>query len=355
MKIERLKPNELEALTRLFEKERDLTDKLDFWQDRQQGFLKPYSLAQNGEAAYYGIRDQHEWLACSGTVPCSVRLRGFQSKLLLDTDLMVSPQERSSRFARELVQKRVEEFAAVNSTDSVLWGVEQVPGNLTVCDRLAGKYRIPFLFPWQTTLTQVFLTSPIVDSTANVICRKLSELSDEELENYVANHQHFSRDKVFSLDLKKSTLQKIAALDPEAIVIQNQQAGAILFSAKSLREFRFTGKPSLLLERLRRKRNVPSLAGEALRLGYVSCSWHDDVQAVGAVFKKAAFEGSLRDFDCVSFRDEPASLLAGISPDTLTFQRRVFIAFGPRNPEFASIKKFIQEGPDSVKIDVAVL
>lgn len=348
--------SEIQSLSSLFAKERDPQSGLYYWQDRTPDFLKAYCLFRSGPARYLGISEGSSWMGSSGAIPVSVNFAEFRSQISLDTDLMVDPGSRHQFLGRDLVRARVEDYHHVLAPTTLLWGVEQVPQSLQICQRLTRKKNGDFAFPWKTTLTHVFLTGqPQQKEFAKA--GRLQEASTEFRADFLREYQRCNQSHLFSVRPSLETFQRILDVDPEALWIRTDQAGCILFSGTLLKQFRYTGKTNLLLERIRRRRRASSLKDEYFNFGFFSLSWHRAGSAgeLSSVLHQAVEESYRRQWDCLALRDEPVPALGRLSSDVLTFERRVFLAYTENNPECARIKDFLAGPMPTSKIEVSLL
>jgi hypothetical protein len=351
-----LAESEIQNLSSLFAKERAPQSGSYYWQDRSPDFLKAYHLFQSGPARYLGISEGLSWVGSSGAIPVSVNFAEFQSQMSLDTDLMVDPDKRSRSLGRDLVQARVEDYHQALAPTTLLWGVEQVPQSLQICQHLMRKKNGDFAFPWKTTLTHVFLTGqPHQKEFAKV--GLLREASTEFRTDFIREYQRCNLSHLFSARLSPEIFQRILDVDSEAIWIRTDRAGCILFSGTLLKQFRYTGKTNLLLERIRRRRQVSSLKDEYFNFGFFSLSWHQEGSAgeLSSVLHQAVEESYRKKWDCLALRDEPVQEVDRLSPDVLAFERRVFLVYSENNPECERIKDFLAGSMPTSKIEVSLL
>jgi hypothetical protein len=350
-----VRANELPELAELFASEQVSQDLAYFWQDRSARFLSPYQLFQSGSANYIGVKEGKSWIACGGQVPMSIHLAKFKSAMVLETDFMVRPDVRHKLISAEMARFRLEDFAKNGSSNTIHWGIENIPGSFSFSERVAAASGCEYAFRWNSTLHQIFLTANAPEPAGHAML--LSEASLEQRRRFIHGYSAFAEARALSAKVDDGIFSRILTVDPEAQIIYTDAAAAILFSSEALNCFRFTGRTSLLLERLRRRRGLSRLTNEVFRLGLLTLSWYREghVADCERVLRQATRESYLRGWDCLSVRDEPEEFIPSLSPDILSFPRRVFLVTGPQNPEFASIHQWLAEDNPQIKIDVASL
>ena len=377
--IRRLKLKEIIALSQFFECEKQ-DPELYIWQDRGTDFLKIYENFICDEPRYWGAFSNSQLVGTTGLVPMKINSPYGHYNTFLDTDLLVHPLYRNTKIAYELVQRRFSErVTEPQCQNDFYFGIEQNLNQLETCTKLGHRFNIEFPFPLATTLRQVFLTAETSESGLEKNPAKNSnENKDDNSENPAANvgaspnlkvklvSQLSESEKAQWLKATQpapflyphydeSIWNKLIKADPncQAIFLQQEgriQVGAILLSQRLAREFRLTGKNSLLFERLRRKTGEALKAGDELRFGVMGMLIGED--SIGRLTESLVGAAEQRRFHCLVYRTNSAAEQESyFSTDIIDSVRRVFFAFSAEQPGARQILNDIKTRQLKVRMD----
>jgi hypothetical protein len=221
---------------------------------------------------------------------------------------------------------------------NMIFGVEHVLNDLAVVPKLIAPFNGVFAFPFESVLTQVFLTlkpsAEGVHKSVQVI--KACELSSTLLEQWLRLYAIDRKQFFLAPNLDQKTIQALIRLDPLCELTFIEERGELLAATLVVdpslgRQLMWSQKPSLILNRLQKLHSPAPAADTPMRLGLVGLS----VQAQGCeeqlrkVFSALPYFAWHRGFHGLAFRDEAPSLLKNLSLDMFEFRRRVFVGYGP--------------------------
>lgn len=333
---------EIQKLSDLFRHEKQLTEKIDFLQERGDDFLKIYRHHLTGEPRYWGAFKDHGLAGFMGSIPTAVQNPFSEFGSTLETDLFIIPQARQSNLVGRLLLARISSYVYDNPAKApMLFGVEQIPGTLETFCRLTPDKDAWIRFKLNTMMTQVFFTAKIQTAEAKrVQSKKLRNLPATLLTQWLEMYSASRKDCFLSPILTAQTIAGLIALDPncELIYIENQGqlvAGTLLLEQSRARQMLWSAKPSLLRARLQKIYQPPPVSGSEIKLGLVGLSVDEKnglSRELRLVFEALHSRAVARGLHGVAFRDEAPSAIAKLSPDQFEFPRRVLVSY---NKDFA--------------------
>ncbi|MBK7889368.1 MAG: GNAT family N-acetyltransferase [Bdellovibrionales bacterium] len=338
--------------------------RLQLWEDRADDFTRVYIHHCRGDVRYYGLFDGLRLVGCSGLVPTAISGVDPAVTTYLDTDLFIHPEYRRSGALDQLLAFRTEDFFDLNRRQKCLtFGVEHVPGLLDVCPP-HGTYRgVDFVFPSQTSLSQLFLFHPPPVSSSSDAAAVQSSLLMDAPSSLISNWLDLlaERRTFFSPRVDRSIIDVMAHVDPSARLFWIASddavvAAVLLFNETQGRRYRTTERQGLMVERFRRSGLWDAKVGDILPIG-ITClsvaSKVDGVRHKKNLFEEVAnyaFHSNLR---CLLFRDEPVASFQHLSADVFSYERRVFVKHIPATIGDSLTQEIAKYGP--TKMDSAFL
>ncbi len=355
-----LSETEIGTLGALFETERRMPGH-DLYQHRPD-FLRIYAPLLKAPPVYLGAFIGGELAAASGSVPQRAHSPWPGLEAHLDTDLFAHPEKSTRAALRALLEARFSELAARPAGRfSLLFGVEQKPGALAVCSRIGRAFGARTVFPFRTRLEQIFLTAPPPVSTLARPSGGVGSVPLAAAETSVRRAwlERLGAEAAFLSPLiDERALDALAALDPEARLFYDSalDCGVCLFTQSAARRFLLTGRPTLVLERLKRLHPGEIAPGRELRLALASLVIGAGRPGFRRVLSAALNHAWARRFHCVSVRDLPPGLAASVGgTDIAAFERRVFLIHRTDATFAADLEKRLAENSLSTRLDPGFL
>jgi len=360
LNIRRLSVEEIQGLSTLFREERDPSNPLDFWQERGEKFLQIYAHHMSGEPVFWGAFSDGKLLGVTGTVPTLSNNPFSDHKGSLHTDFFVSPQSRSRSAAVKLIIAFKDWMVEQRQDPPIFFGVEHNLNALEACNLIAERSACTFIFPLQSQLTQVFLTSkPSFQISSEVKIAKLKELSVSIREQWQSLYTQSREPNFLSPRLQTDTFDKMTWLDPdcECLWIESHGeivAGTLLLDPTRARKFLWSGKSNLVIARLAKAHQIPIVPGSEIKIGLVSLSIGEGLK-LRQVFESTVQRAWDRKLQALAFRDEAAELLTKLSLDQFQFPRRVFYVHGPEFKARHDLLRAIQQNQLKVRLETTFL
>ena len=352
---------EIQKLNDLFREEKQLTEQIDFLQERGDDFLKIYGHHLIGEPRYWGAFKEGLLAGCMGSIPTAVQNPFSEFGSTLETDLFIVPQARKSNLVGRLLLARISSY--VNDSPSqapMLFGVEQIPDTLETFCRLTPDKNGWIRFKLNTKMNQVFFTSKI-ETTADkqVQSKKLIDLPNSLLTQWLEMYSDSRKDCFLSPIVSAQTIAGLIVLDPdcEFIYIENQGqlvAGTLLLGQSRARQLLWSAKPSLLRARLQKIYQPPPVSGSEIKLGLISLSVDEKnglSRELRLVFESLHSRAVARGFQGVAFRDEAPSAIAKLSMDQYEFPRRVLVAYNKDFAQKSQLDRALEHGHLRVRLE----
>lgn len=358
--IRQLAPDEIQNLSSLFQAERKEENKLDFWQERGDRFLKIYDHHIQGPAVFWGAFANNELLGVTGVVPTLANNPFTNNHCSLHTDFFVSPEHRSRAASVKLILAFKDWVIEQGIHAPYFFGVEHNWMGLEACNLIAQKHGCRFNFPLQSMLTQIFLThQPTFSTLSSVQCARLCDLPASFLSQWKELYSRSRQNCFYAPILQEDTFKKIQTLDPECEFIWTESqgeitAGTLLLNPARARQFLWSGKPNLVIARLQKTFREQFRPGSEIRMGLISLSLGSGA-LLRQVFESAVSRAWDRKFHALAFRDEEQNLLTSLTLDQFQFPRRVLVAHGPDFPAASELEKQLRAGMLKPRLETTFL
>lgn len=352
---------EIQKLSELFRQEKQLTEQIDFLQERGDDFLKIYGHHLIGEPQYWGAFKEGLLAGFMGSIPTAVQNPFSEFGSALETDLFIVPQARQSNLVGRLFLGRISSYAYDNPSKApMLFGVEQIPDTLETLCRLIPDKEGWVRLKLNTKLTQVFFTSKIETvADRQVQSKKLIDLPNSLLTQWLEMYSASRKDCFLSPIITAQTIAGLIVLDPdcEFIYIENQGqlvAGTLLLEQSRARQLLWPAKPSLLRARLQKIYQPPPVSGSEIKLGLISLSVDEKnglSRELRMVFESLHSRAVSRGLHGVAFRDEAPSAIAKLSMDQFEFARRVLVSYSKHFSQKSQLDRALEQGHLRVRLE----
>lgn len=316
------------------------------YQDRRHYPSRLWNLIRtNKTSEYFAAFENEKIIGCSARIEHRV-VQGFEDyTAYLDTDLFVSPLHRKLEPVKALVKARFAQGSLEQNPKVFYWGVEHVPQNLNLCNRLAPSYQRDFEFLLNSTLYQIPSYESALREDKSLKLFKLKDLDQNQIKSLQGAKSKYDFQRITLPAVPNDFLSRLAKDEEDSWVLTNSDysTGVILTSLRNSRRWLTTGRLNLELEKLKRVKGYKHLNNVEIKFLMLGSPWGSGAE-ISNIILSAQFYANLLGFDYLVFRDLPKPTLLH---NAYEFRRRVFFIIDPRS----DFKKLIMNKLSQVRIE----
>lgn len=327
--IRDLTVDDSEQICELFAKEND-PDHFFIWQDRSPDFFSLYEQWTSEAPNYFGSFLKGELTGIYGYIRYPINWLQDQTPTYLIHDIFVHPNYRRQSHFLRLMDHHLTGVGDGTYHSGFYIALENTPGSLEVSLKEIPQRGLgDSVIPASSVLQELYLTQPPfqLDSSISVQSTRIEEAPDSILEAF----SKVSQLRALSLPKTTGDLKTLNNWDSEARcywVEQDQQmaAGALTYAGHPGRSFRWTGKTSLVLEKVQRNLEISLTRNQKVAAQTVGlCFFEPEQIRVFHELQKTIYnEAYQKKTQVLYYRDQKDGDLPFGSSELFPSERRIF-------------------------------